>query len=469
MMLSRRLAFGRPQPVGGARGQPRPAQSIADLMYLERDRLDGPTTLPSQGAHPAICAASGSTAAAQVSGTIFLHSSFRISGTWFWSRFRASPQVLTYYEVFNEQLSSLSKEELETKRHDAWYSKHPPVGSYFLEYLPLIQDGCGIADFDQTMSFDRFIPTKGVHGPLSDAERHYLGRLITHALDLGKIPLLSAKRSLGRLHAIKAAFPGVHILLYRNLFQQWLSYAEQLLRDNAYFLFTICAIIRANQHDDFIRLLHQRFELNKPISDSNTYLFCFLLLHLYLYAQVADAADLIIDLSRVASDDKHRKVIQRRVAAMCAVEIDLSDVRATPSSLVVSRGELPADIRDLSNSIISRAPSRLGRALASKALRDFVRGYVKGPCDSIAATTKPACLSCRPPFSAQNIANAIDRPGDEGEKARLDVRLARAEVTRLSAELGHVSAELSGVYQSRSWRITKPLRAIEVLWHKYCF
>jgi hypothetical protein len=432
---------------------------MADLMYLERDSLDGATTLRGQSARRR---RERNPKAAQASGAIFLHSSFRVSGTWFWSRFRASGQVLAYYEVFNEQLASLSKEKLETQRHDTWYSKHPTVGNYFLEYLPLIENDRGIMDFDESMSFDRFIPAKGVHGSLSDAERHYLARLITHALNSGKIPLLSAKRTLGRLHAIKAAFPGVHILLYRNLFQQWRSYAEQLLRDNTYFFFTILSIIRNNQHDNFFRLLHRRFELDKPTDDSGTYLFCFLLLHLYLYAQVADAADLIIDLSRVATDDNYRKVIQRRVAATCAVEIDLSDARATPFFGRASRGELPADIRDLAHLIISRAPSQSGRALASKALSDFLAGYLEHPCDSAAAATKYACLSCRPQSSGQSIANAVDWTGDDGEKARLDVRLARAEVTRLSTELGVV-------LRSRSWRITKPLRTIEVLWHKYCF
>jgi hypothetical protein len=419
---------------------------MADLMF-DYDKLDTRSTMRAGSCSPK---------AAQESATIFLHSSFRVSGTWFWSRFRASRQVLAYYEIFNEQLASLSRKDIETKRHDTWYSKHPAVGNYFLEYFPFIKNGRGIADFDESMSFDRFVPARGVHGSLSDAERHYIAGLIKHAQNLGKIPLLSDKRSLGRLCAIKVAFPGVHILLYRNLFQQWISYAEQLLHDNTYFFFTIRSIIHKNQHDDFFRLLNQIFELDKPIDDSGTYLFCFLLLHLYLYAQVADAADLIIDLSRVATDDNYRNIIQRRVATMCSVEIDLSNARATtPPFVVAPRGELRADIRDLAHLIISRAPSQLGRALASKALSDFLGGYGKDPCDSTAAATKPAGLRCPP-------ASAADWPGDQGEKARLDVRLARAEVTRLSWEL-------SMVHRSRSWRITKPLRAIGVLWHKYCF
>ena len=92
---------------------------------------------------------------------------------------------------------------------------------YMLEYLPLIQDAGGVRLYDAAMAFERFVPADGPSGAISDAENAYIASLVEHAKSLSRTPVLTATRSLGRLAGMKAAFPGLHILLYRNLFHQW--------------------------------------------------------------------------------------------------------------------------------------------------------------------------------------------------------------------------------------------------------
>ena len=328
---------------------------------------------------------------------IFLHSSFRVSSTWLWSRFRRADRVMAYCEVFNERLATIKRAELNTLGHDTWYSKHPAGPGYFLEFLPLVRDQGGVCKFHEAMSFERFIPADGVHGALGEAEHVYLASLIGHAETMGKIPVLSATRSLGRMRAIKAEFPGLHILVYRNLFQQWCSYCEQNFHNNPYFFNTIRWTIEASLHDPFCRYLHELFVLEADPIDNTNYFCCFVLLHLYLYAQVGGVADLIIDTNHLADNGEYRVAIERRIAEASAVAIDLSSIRTSIAfsfSQLGSREELIDRLKPVADLAISGAPSTEGRDLAGKALADLVEEYARYEfyAGSLAAVAGPRGL-----------------------------------------------------------------------------
>ena len=49
--------------------------------------------------------------AAPAARLIFLHSSWRASSTWFWTKFRPFPQTVCYYDVFNEQLLTIVRDQ----------------------------------------------------------------------------------------------------------------------------------------------------------------------------------------------------------------------------------------------------------------------------------------------------------------------------------------------------------------------
>jgi hypothetical protein len=129
----------------------------------------------------------------QPSAPIFIHSSFRTSSTWIWSKFRADPGVLAYYECFHEDLDSISAAGIEALRPNHWESGHPGMDPYFREFIPLLRRKGGVAGFDRSMAFDRFFPTDGYDGSLSVAETAYVERLIARC---GENPVLPASARL---------------------------------------------------------------------------------------------------------------------------------------------------------------------------------------------------------------------------------------------------------------------------------
>jgi len=430
---------------------------------------------------------------------IFLHSSFRVSSTWLWSRFRQSDRVIAYCEVFHEMLATITRTQLNIVTHSTWYSKHPVGAGYFLEFLPFIRDEGGVDNFTPSMSFERFVPTGGLRGAISETERAYIAGLIAHAERVGKIPVLSATRSLGRLRAIKTEFPGLHILVYRNLFHQWCSYTEQCLHDNPHFLTTIRTTIEANQHDAFFRHLRDLYPLDIPEIDSADYFCCFVLLHLYLYAQMVDGADLVIDVNRLCSDGDYRHAIEGQIADASQVTIDLSDVRNTIafSFVVPEKSEQVLDqIKIVADVVIANAPSSQGRAFASKVLTEFAEEYSRyhfyaGALVAVAGNSgllgqrnrlraerdglraeRDSLLAERDGLRAERDSLRAERDGLRAERDSLlaerdGLRAERdsllAERDGLRAERDSLLAERDGLLRSTSWRLTAPIRAIRKL------
>jgi hypothetical protein len=265
---------------------------------------------------------------------IFIHSSFRSSSTWIWSKFRADPALTTYYEYFHERLQFVSAKEIEGWSPAIWESGHPDLEPYFVEYLPLLRKKGGVAGFEQSMAFDRFFPAKGYDGSLTGAETAYLNRLIAHATRLNRTACLTCKRSLGRMRALKRFSGGTHILLQRKLLPQWRSYREQARLGNSYFLDTVLRIIALNQREPFIALLGDFVRTRQGGSadivssklDSDDHFVAFVALHFYLYLLTLDDSDLVIRTSEL-SDPDYRQTTESLLRSRTGLTIDLSDAR----------------------------------------------------------------------------------------------------------------------------------------------
>jgi hypothetical protein len=265
---------------------------------------------------------------------IFIHSSFRTSSTWIWSKFRADPAVTAYYECFHERLQFISATEIKEWDPSVWGSGHPDIEPYFLEYLPLLRKEGGVAGFDQSMAFEQFFPAHGYNGSLSRAEKAYIKRLIARAARLRRTPCLSCKRSLGRTRALKRAIGGTHIVLQRKLLQQWRSYREQARLGNSFFLNTILSTIAVNQHEPFIAFLGD-FVRNQPGGtgdiasshlDEDDLFAVFVAFHFYLYLLTSDDSDLVIRTSEL-SDPDYRRATGDQLGNCTGLTIDFSDAR----------------------------------------------------------------------------------------------------------------------------------------------
>ena len=265
---------------------------------------------------------------------IFIHSSFRSSSTWIWSKFRADPGVIAYYECFHESLQWMSAKDIEAVRPNVWESGHPAMEPYFNEYLPLLRKEGGIAGFEQSMAFHRFFPANGYGGSLTRAETAYTNRLIARAGRLRRTPCLTCKRSLGRLRALKRSIGGTHIVLQRNLLQQWRSYRAQAELGNPYFFDKLLCTIALNQQEPFIALLGDFIRTQPGGSadivsselDSDDLLVVFIAFHFYLYLLTFDDSDLVIRTSEL-SDPDCRHITEELLRSCTGLTIDLSDAR----------------------------------------------------------------------------------------------------------------------------------------------
>lgn len=258
---------------------------------------------------------------------LFVHSSYRTSSTWFWSKLRAKPTVLAYCEIFNEALAKLTCETIEAQHADSWASGHPSVAPYFLEFLPLLTKEQGLPLYDRSMPFARFMPDDGMGGALSAAETEYVASLIANAHACGKVPVLTDTSTLGRLQAFKQAFPGRTIFLHRNLFHQWASYSKQWVLGNQYFIWTTEWAMAGSQGDPFVRHLDEFFAKRRRAADDEQTFLTFVLFHLYLYAHALENADLVLDVDALAADATVRTEAERQVGEWIGAPIDLSDCR----------------------------------------------------------------------------------------------------------------------------------------------
>lgn len=308
---------------------------------------------------------------------IFIHSSFRTGSTYIWSHLRKSRSTIAYYEVFNEALHQLQPENVGAWSPTLWDSRHPPGSPYFFEFLPLLKEGGGLEGLDPSMSYERFIPAGGCDGSVSSGEASHIGRLIRHAEARGRIPVLTSTRSLGRVRGLKRSAPGLHVLLYRNLFQQWCSISQQVESGNPYFFDRLLDCVRLGRHDPILDDLQRVFPLDGASIEKPSTFSIFALLHLHLYVQSVGAADLVIDLNRLESNPAHRQAVERVFAGQ-NVDVNFSDVKnATTYSrcpLGTAR-ELQERLKVLGDMILDHAPDTAGREFGETVLSDLIVEY----------------------------------------------------------------------------------------------
>ncbi|HTV43953.1 MAG TPA: tetratricopeptide repeat protein [Stellaceae bacterium] len=282
----------------------------------------------------------------------FLHSSWRTGKTWFFFLFRHFPETMCFYEPFNEALASLTPDEAVRLGPQSWESGHPSTASYWREYLPLIRKSRGVRLFQPEMPYDWFIPVGGLHGDLRAAELKYLALLTRYAQRRRQIPVFGFSRSLGRIHPIKQRFSGKHIVIIKNLWDQWLSYLAQREANNPYFVRSIFRVIhnqdpfiaylrdfysglKASTDDDPDAVTSQSSEqkidnILMTLSDSDIFSI-FVALHVYLYCNARSAADVLVDSTRLAADQKYREATASDLRELTGLRLSLTDAKETLS------------------------------------------------------------------------------------------------------------------------------------------
>ena len=183
---------------------------------------------------------------------VFLHCGWRTAGTWLWSAYRARPDVTAFYEPLHECMASLSLTSMAAMRPSTSDLGHPDDGrSYFQEYAELLSPRPhGARGFRPAFAYDEFFAR--------DAGRTGTGAwlrvLVERAGARRSAPVLKFCRSLGRVGALRRAFPGAaHVVVLREPWGQWTSAWRVYERTgNAYFLGMPLHVLHRHRHDPLV-------------------------------------------------------------------------------------------------------------------------------------------------------------------------------------------------------------------------
>jgi hypothetical protein len=371
-----------------------------------------------------------------LSPPIFIHSSFRSSGTWLWSKLRAAAGTLCYYEIFHEGLGTLDPKRASAVGSSAWNSRHPSgMAPYFLEFLPLLNVGGGVKGFDVEMA-DRFIPEEGIQGKLSIGERVYISSLIEHAYLNRKVPILADTRTLGRAGAINKTFPGKTLLIHRNLFHQWASWSEQAVTGNLYFIRSLNKFIKASRHDPFLRMLDDWFSDRSEAASDVRMFQVFLLFYLYAYAHAHQAADLVIDVNAIKLDEQFRKSVEGELSEIVGDKIDLSDVEERFEVSMINIADF-GEVFDTVNQFVKNIVA----TCASENDVMFVN-HIKN-LTFIELDRHEFFVRRYRMFSLASLAEERDRTSDQRAEAARAADLASQSIAALSASRDELAAQLS--------------------------
>ncbi len=105
---------------------------------------------------------------------------------------------------------------------------------------------------------------------------------------------------------------------------------------NSYVLDTVNVILKCSRHDPFLRALDDWFSSRSPVAEDEQMFQVFLLFHLYVSAHAYEAADLVIDVTAIASDRTLRRSVEERLSGYVRAPIDLSDVRTDFDQSIVA-------------------------------------------------------------------------------------------------------------------------------------
>ncbi len=272
---------------------------------------------------------------------VFLHGAWRSGSTYYWSRFRALPETLCFYEPLHHSLAKLTHKRIAQGGAEVMAAlNHPALSQpYFAEYAPLI-DRRGVRAYRRALAYDRF------HLDTSDANprlERYIETLLEHARLMDRRAVLGFNRSCGRVGWLKARFNAFDIHIDREPASIWGSYAAEQGQGNDTFFSMWLRILEANQTHPLWAPLAERLKPRGPLARHLTrtrkahhaqisamgieesYLLVF-------YAWLATApgsmaeCDLVID-DGLLGQPHHARRIEEAIRIATGLPIDLSDAQ----------------------------------------------------------------------------------------------------------------------------------------------
>jgi glycosyltransferase involved in cell wall biosynthesis/peptidoglycan hydrolase CwlO-like protein len=267
------------------------------------------------------------------SEVIFIHSLFRSGSTYFYNVLKRTGQYDVYHEPFHEVIGALPSawEEIgdQTKHLKTTLRHEFLIGSYFDEYarlLPSLKK-----NFDTAISFDLFFLDKKCDCKTLKA---YIDCLIAGSR---RRPIFQCTRTIGRIEWLRENCASKHIFLFRNPWDQWLSYkvdryissTPSLIYSQARLPIALKEVMNACEFLPFRGTDIQSqldYYYSHPITPQVDY---FLFFGLWLYAFLVGHAycDVVIDMDRIGREKSAKRNTERCLVNLGLARIGLGDCR----------------------------------------------------------------------------------------------------------------------------------------------
>jgi hypothetical protein len=393
---------------------------------------------------------------------VFLHTGWRTRGTWLWSRFRTLAGTTCFYEPLIEELASLNEATIEARNPGSWSSGHPSLHRpYFAEFRPLLKTAArGVRNYDQEFAVTGFFAEPDATMP---ELRDYIALLLRTAHAEGGQPVLKFCRSLGRIGWMQRNFPqAIHVVLMRNPLAQFLSAQRQFQRDdNDYFLAMPLLLLAMHRDVPDVAAVVRHLSVALPslppgASEQACLAVCkahlrnrepaewyraFLAFWMATAASIPDTIDLVIDSDLLTTSADYRHQCEIELATLTGCSVDLGDAHGgsgRDASMVATSGLYRAGLWQAHHAATAFLAERAGEAWADAPL-----------LARLGAMLSYATLVGTSPVHAAGLDTIVRWDAVCAEAAALAEDARRA----ISAE-----RRLAAVYESRSWRVSAPLR-----------
>jgi len=418
---------------------------------------------------------------------IFIHSLFRSGSTYLFHVFRRSQYEYWCYQEPLHELAFFHRKNPsglnEGHGHEkAQLLRHPKINAPYFKELqetwPVWKDV-----INERIIYDAYFS-----GKVEEIGVSYWSAL---AVAADGRPVFQECRTSGRIGAIKAHLGGYHIYLWRNPWDQWWSYKVAPYFDVANQL-----IIHAPKAPEPVRLMIADLALpayrendlagafsfygSRPLSSECSYLIFYMLWCLG-QKEGTTHADLMLSIDRLSDSLEYREEMLAQLKGVGIDGLDFSDCRIPQGCYLKQDRNFFAALEDRVHSWLKQGgwtqvdleeiqvfrkryePSSWGRAvekinpneIAEQAARarELARRFETSWAD---AEVKIQEAEAKAQAAEERAAQA------EAKAMAAEKRAAQAEGKVVVAEkrAGKSEATLQAVYQSRSWRITRPLREL---------
>ncbi len=266
---------------------------------------------------------------------IFFHSFWRSSSTYIFNKYRHENfGNQWFYEPFCEALSWADRDFLLSHSDKNWNSKHDFMNEvYFKEYLPFLLGKIGIQNYSSKFSYENYFPV----GEIEADEKLYLEMLNSSSIEQNKTPVYGFVRSLCRAGQIRKEFSGIHITHYKNPKEILLSFYKRpdFIRNILYLvkyiregsLPNILGLEIPDYVFDNADLLLKNDEYKFLLAQDESLIKLFFEIWLISTVSGAFFSDYVFNVNTLCSDLDYRKKIQCDLLSLTNCDVNFDDIK----------------------------------------------------------------------------------------------------------------------------------------------